>query len=189
MAKERISYRRAGRDRPGAAEPAEHVEGRPKSETPRDGRGRWLPGYSGNAAGRAIGCRSRLNQLADAMFGQAAPEIIATVIERAKQGDATCLQLAMSRISPAIRGSTMALPGLPPLDTVENCDEALGAVIEAGACGRITTDQTSLLVDWIRTKQESLGARQLAERLKLLEARPVVDLEAEVLKDIRGAAA
>jgi hypothetical protein len=96
------------------------------------------------------------------------------------------LHLAMSRISPAIRGTTMALPGLPPLDTVENCDEALGAVIEAGACGRITTDQASLLVEWLRVKQQSLEARELSERVRALESRPLADLEARVLRDLDG---
>ncbi len=182
----RRRYHRASQPAPrGDSAEGEEIRGRPPVVVPRDSRGRWLPGTSANPYGRTA--RSKVNQLSDSLFSEAAPDIIRTVIERAKQGDSVCLQLAMSRISPAIRGTTMALPGLPPLDTVENCDTALGAVTEAGAVGRITTEEASLLVTWIKTKQESLGARQLAERLRQLEARPV-DLEGEILRDVGAAA-
>ena len=155
----------------------DEIHGTPKSDVPRDHRGRWLTGVSGNPAGRAPGTRSRLNQMADAMVGEPAPDIMRKVIERALEGDATCLQLSMARISPAIKGSTMALPGLPPLDSIEHCDTALGAVIEAGATGKISTDQCSLLVEWLRIKQQSLEARELAERVRALESRPPIDIE------------
>ncbi|HET6522064.1 MAG TPA: hypothetical protein VFG47_19915 [Geminicoccaceae bacterium] len=146
----------------------------------RDAKGRWLRGTpSPNPGGRRPGSRNRMNALSDELFGERAAELIAVVIQRAMDGNDEMLKLALSRISPPVRGRLMHLPDLPPLDSVSGCDEALGMVIAAAASGQLTTEEAQVLASLVKSKQDSVTARDVAERLAALEGRvisvPVVE--------------
>lgn len=184
----RRSYHRAGKDAPQGTDggEAEEIRGTPPATVPRDSKGRWLKGYSANPAGRRPGSRNRISLLAEEMFAERAKAVIETVLRKAIEGDVQCLTLALTRIVPPTRGSFMSLGPLPPLDSIENCDTALEATIQAAAVGKITTEECQLLTGWIKLKIEALAARQLSERVKALEARPI-DLEARVLGTGRAA--
>lgn len=72
----------------------------------RDGAGRFLPGVSGNAAGRPAGASNRLLAMARA----AAEELFPLMVEQAKAGDLDAARLVLSI------GVPRAKPLNPPLD-------------------------------------------------------------------------
>src|SRR5690348_11226388 len=102
--------------------------------------GQFQKGRSGNPAGKAKGTRHRATVAVEALLEGEAQAIGRKVVEKALEGDATCLRLAMERLAPVRRGRPVRF-ALPVLDTAADLPKALGAVLTAIGDGAVTPDE------------------------------------------------
>src|ERR1700719_4608097 len=75
----------------------------------RDANGRFVPGCSGNPAGKLPGTRNRATVLAEALHAGEAENIARVVIDKAVSGDAVAARFCLDRLSPRPRGRAIQL--------------------------------------------------------------------------------
>jgi hypothetical protein len=89
--------------------------------------GRWKPGESGNPKGRAPGSGEVAKLRAS--IGAHVPEIIAKLVEKAKDGDSIAARLLLDRILPPIRATDTPTPlDLPEGSLTDQGKAVLGAI-------------------------------------------------------------
>lgn len=139
----------------------------------RDAKGRWLPGKSGNPAGRRAGATCHALQMAR----DAAVEVgLPLLIERAREGDVEAarvlVHVGLPRQKPVAQPITVDLPG-------DGFTEQARAVLARVAAGDISIDDGAALTGIIAQTakiDEVTSLREEVERLKsLLDARPPED--------------
>lgn len=133
----------------------------------RDDKGRFLPGVSGNAAGRPAGASSRLLSMARA----AAEEIFPLVAEQARAGDMDAARLVLSF------GVPRAKPLNPPLDCLadlplperpKDLGRTAAFLLEQVAAGKLSTaDAESVL----SLAKRSVDLQQAARPISLDDFR------------------
>src|SRR5882724_2597918 len=87
----------------------------------RDADGRFVPGCSGNPAGKVPGTRNRASVLAEALRAGEAEALARVVVDKALAGDAVAARFCIDRLSPRPRGRAIHLEveeGLTPAGTV-----------------------------------------------------------------------
>src|SRR5258708_21008777 len=105
-----------------------------------DAGGRFVPGQSGNPAGKKPGTRNRATLLAETLRdgeGEAAARI---VIDKALAGDAVAARFLLDRLTPRPRGRAIALD-LPADAGAGDVLAASNATVAAMASGEITPDE------------------------------------------------
>lgn len=133
----------------------------------RDDKGRFVPGCSGNAAGRPAGASSRLLSMARA----AAEEIFPLVVEQARAGDMDAARLVLSI------GVPRAKPLNPPLDCLadlplperpKDLGRTAAFLLEQVAAGKLSTaDAESVL----SLAKRSVDLQQAARPISLDDFR------------------
>jgi len=106
----------------------------------RDERGRFVPGQSGNPAGKVPGTRNRATLLRAALDSEDGPAMARIVIDKALSGDVVTARFCLDRLEPRPRGRAIAIDlpeGARMLDVVA----AFDATIRAMAGGEITPDE------------------------------------------------
>jgi hypothetical protein len=123
----------------------------------RDAAGRFVPGASGNPAGKRPGTRNRKTVLAEALRDGEDNAVARVVIDKAIGGDGVAARFLLGLISPKPRGRAIALDlpeGTRPGDVVA----AFDATFAAMAAGEITPDALCYQGPR-RTTSRSAGAR------------------------------
>lgn len=82
----------------------------------------FQPGQSGNPAGRKKGQVNKYTELSKQLLSEKGPEIVQMVIQKALEGDVTCLKMCMDRIVPAQKAIEVKH---------ENQDMAINIVVES----------------------------------------------------------
>ena len=82
----------------------------------------FQPGQSGNPAGRKKGQVNKYTELSKQLLSEKGPEIVQMVIQKALEGDVTCLKMCMDRIIPAHKAVEIKH---------ENQDMAINIVVES----------------------------------------------------------
>lgn len=144
----------------------------------REKTGRWIPGESGNPAGRPRGSRNRGTELArDLLDSDDAGEIVKKAIELAKAGDPVALRLCVERIVPR-RGSvaTLQLDHLQFSRAVDVADAA-SVVLHAAAAGELTLPEARQWMELLDRQREAIETADLAVRVELMEDRLAVEAE------------
>jgi len=106
----------------------------------RDPAGRFLPGQSGNPAGKAPGTRNRATLLREIMEDDEDRVIGRVVIDKAKAGDAVAARFVVAHLWPRPRARAVAITladGLPAHNVVAAHD----AVLRALFAGEIAPDE------------------------------------------------
>ncbi|MEJ0069500.1 MAG: DUF5681 domain-containing protein [Pseudomonadota bacterium] len=146
----------------------------PQPPAGRDARGRFLPGCSGNPAGKAPGTLNHATRLKALLRDGEAEEIGRVIIARAVAGDAVAGRFLFDRLDPKPRGRPIELE-----TAGGTLAERFAAVFAATAEGRITPDEALLLGRLLDLERRSVGA-----------AAPTADAVPEPLDaDAREAAA
>jgi len=96
--------------------------------------GRFVPGVSGNPAGKKPGTRHRVTLLAEKLMADDAEAVVKAVVAAAKNGDMTAARLVLDRIAPPCRGRPVRVD-LPPIVGAADLVKALAAVADAMARG------------------------------------------------------
>src|SRR5471032_1979116 len=75
----------------------------------RDARGRFVPGLSGNPAGKLPGTRNRATLLRAALDSEEGPAMARVVIDKALAGDVVTARFCLDRLEPRLRGRGIAI--------------------------------------------------------------------------------
>ena len=127
---------------------------------------RWLPGQSGNPAGRRPGS-GRVAHLRETI-AEHVPEIIARLVEAAKGGDVQASRLLLERVLPPVRPVEETTPLELPDGTLT---EQGRAVMVAVAAGELAATQGAALLASLGTLAKLTEADELERRIEALEAR------------------
>jgi hypothetical protein len=108
---------------------------------------RGRPFAKGNG-GRKPGSKNRVTQLAEALVKGEELELVRTGIELAKARDRQMLKVFLDRILPKER--TVHID-LPPMERADDAIDALGAIINAVADGRMTPSEGHAMASLVST--------------------------------------
>src|SRR6185437_9321696 len=98
----------------------------------RDGRGRFVPGQSGNPMGKVPGTRNRATLLRAALDSEDGPAMARIVIDKALSGDVVTARFCLDRLEPRPRGRAIAID-LPEGARMRDVVAAFDATIRAMA--------------------------------------------------------
>ena len=123
----------------------------------RDANGRFLPGQSGNPAGKTPGTRNRATILREALQDGEAVAAARIVIDKALAGDAVAARFIVDRLEPRQRGRTIALD-LPDGTRATDILVASNATVAAMASGEITPDEALMVTRVLDGRLRALKA-------------------------------
>jgi hypothetical protein len=133
------------------------------SEIGRDTAGRFLPGQSGNPAGKTPGTKNRKTLMLEALRDGEDVAAARVVIEKALAGDAVAARFVVSLVSPKPRGRTINLE--MPEDDDCNVVTAFNVTLRALCNGEITPDEALQVSRFLDGRRKVLQAWQLEENL------------------------
>jgi hypothetical protein len=134
-----------------------------RNDTPlRDANGRFVPGQSGNPAGKKPGTRNRATVLREALADGEDIAAARIVIDKALAGDGVAARFIVDRLTPRPRGRPIALD-LPEGKRAGDVLAASNATIAAMAAGEITPDEALTVT---KVLDGRLRALQVAAREK-----------------------
>src|SRR5260221_13450291 len=107
---------------------------------PRDANGRFVPGQSGNPAGKKPGTRNRATVLREALADGEAVAAARIVIDKALAGNAVAARFIIDRLEPRRRGRVVSLD-LPEGASAGAVVAAYDTTLRAMASGEITPDE------------------------------------------------
>ena len=102
--------------------------------------GHFRPGQSGNPAGRPKGARNRSTIAAESLLEGEAEALTRKAIALALAGDTTALRLCIERLVPPRKDRPIAFE-LPPIASAADVANAVAAVLQAVAEGRVTPSE------------------------------------------------
>jgi hypothetical protein len=132
--------------------------------TARDAGGRFLPGQSGNPAGKRPGTRNRATIVREALDDGEEMAVARSVIDKAKSGDGVSARFLLGLLCPRPRGRaiTLDLPyGMSAGDTVA----AFNATLLAMAAGEITPDEALTITRVFDGRLQALKAWELERHM------------------------
>lgn len=128
---------------------------------------KFAPGKSGNPAGRSPGVLGLAGKLRLAMAKEA-PDIIASLVDRAKQGDVQAASLVLSRCLPPLRPVDEAAH-LPPDFAMGDLNAAPQSILAALASGAVTPDQAATMANALSALARVKEVTELESRIEALE--------------------
>jgi hypothetical protein len=149
------------------------MENHEQSVAERDAFGRFLPGRSGNPAGKAPGTRNHATGLRAVLREGEHEALVRLVIERALGGDPVAARFLVDRLLPKPRGRTIELD-LPDLATDIDHGVIFDAALRAMVSGEITPDEAGQVSKLLHERfQRYDGARPAAAVAPTGAARPI----------------
>jgi len=139
------------------------------SAKPKQRRGGFQKGQSGNPAGRPAGSRNKASLAVDALLDGEAEAITRKAIEMAKGGDTVALRLCLDRIAPPRRDRPIPF-ALPPIETASDLTKATAALIAAVASGDLTPSEAAELGKLVDAHVRAIEVTDIHERLARLES-------------------
>jgi Family of unknown function (DUF5681) len=140
----------------------------------RDGQGRFLPGHSGNPAGRPPGARNRRTILAAALSEGEGKAIARQVIGKALAGDGVAARFCLDRLCPKPRGREITLDLPEDLSSGGAVVAAFNAALKAMAAGEITPDEAVTVARFLEGRLKALKAWQLERKLTWCHDSPPI---------------
>ncbi|PSJ36485.1 DUF5681 domain-containing protein [Allosphingosinicella deserti] len=135
-------------------------------DTPiRSEAGQFLPGYSGNMAGRPRGSRNRASVLRDLVDAGEAASIARMVVSRAIDGDWAAMRICFTRLFPPAREGTMNFE-LPEITTIADAVAAGAALVSGAGGGDIPPGEARKLMALLATQTKLIQAEARAEALR-----------------------
>lgn len=137
-----------------------------KEENPSGGQRGWLPGQSGNPAGRPKGAKNKKTALVEA-FENEGSAIARKVIEAALAGDMQAANICLSRLSPPLRARAekVQFELTPDAPLTTQAQQILTAV----AAGDVDPETGQLLINCIASFAGLKATDELEARLAALE--------------------
>jgi hypothetical protein len=130
----------------------------------RDSSGRFVPGVSGNPAGKKPGTRNRKTVLMEALRDGEDIAVARVVIDKALAGDAVAARFCLGLLSPKPRGRAIALD-LSEDARAGDVVAAFDATLAAMACGDITPDEALIITRVLDGRRRALETLALERRV------------------------
>jgi hypothetical protein len=134
----------------------------------RDARGRFVPGRSGNPAGKLPGTCNRATLLKAALDSEDGPAMARIVIDKALAGDVVTARFCLDRLEPRPRGRAIAID-LPEGARASDVVAAFDATVRAMASGEITPDEAVQVTRVLDGRRKAIEA---ARREREAETKP-----------------
>jgi Family of unknown function (DUF5681) len=150
------------------------VRARNQDEQVRDAQGRFLPGHSGNPAGRPPGARNRRTILAAALAEGEGEAIARQVVEKALAGDGVAARFCLDRLCPKPRGREITLDLPEDLSSGGAVVAAFNAALKAMAAGEITPEEAVTVARFLEGRLKALKAWQLERKLTWCHDSPPI---------------
>src|SRR6266404_5692210 len=130
----------------------------------RDAGGRFLPGQSGNPAGKRPGTRNRATLIREA-FDEGEEMVVArSVIDKAKSGDVVSARFLLGLLCPRPRGRAITLD-LPADMSAGDTVAAFNTTLLAMAAGEITPDEALTITRVFDGRLKALKAWEIERDL------------------------
>jgi hypothetical protein len=144
----------------------------------RDGRGRFVPGMSGNPAGKAPGTRNRATMLKAALDSEDGPAIARIVIDRALAGDVVTAKFCLDRLEPKPRSRAIEID-LPAGARARDLVAAFDETVRAMAAGEITPDEAVQVTRVLDGRRKAIEAawREAARTAPPSQPKPSPNLK------------
>lgn len=122
---------------------------------------RFQPGNPG----RPPGIRDKRTAMRDLLLPHA-PELVAKVVEMAKNGDATALRICLDRLIPPAKAKDdpVCLPGL-----TDSLADNSRAVVKALADGELTPEEAATVLQALASQVRIIEADEIERRIAALE--------------------
>ncbi len=130
---------------------------------------KFQPGQSGNPAGRGKGVKNKHSELIMQLEPHAV-EIIAKLVELAKNGDLTAIKICIERLLPKLNEPLVSieLPELP-LDSVKNLSALSSIILQAVTDNELTPTQGQAMTAMIVANCKIIETYQLESRVAEIE--------------------
>lgn len=137
---------------------------------PSGGQRGWLPGQSGNPAGRPKGSKNKKTALVEA-FENDGTEIARVVIRKALEGDMTAANVVLQRLSPPLRARAekVQFELTPDAPLTTQAQQILTAV----SAGDVDPETGQLLINCIATFAGLKATDELEARINALEGKQI----------------
>ncbi len=140
------------------------------SPAKRGDRGRFLPGQSGNPAGRPVGSRNKAQALVANRLNSEWEAVADSLVREARRGNATAAKAVLDRVAPPPRGRVVQL-NLPHIFTLDDVDAAVDSVLAAVSAGHVSPQEAATIAGILETKRRVLESRALDDRVRTLEEK------------------
>ena len=130
----------------------------------------FLPGTSGNPAGRPRGAKNRSTVMSQALSDADAAAIVDAVVAKAKRGDMVAARLVLDRLWP--KGRTVALE-LPPATDAKAVKQAHSTLLRSLAAASVTPEEAETISRVLTAQLRAIETADIDQRLAGLEARIV----------------
>ena len=131
--------------------------------TGRKQTGRFQKGQSGNPRGRPKGARNAATLACEALLDGQAEALMQKAIQMALNGDTIALRLCLERIYPPRKDRPVTFP-LPPINTPLDVADAMSAVLNAVATGRLTPADAAEISKVVACIVDAFEATNLTDR-------------------------
>lgn len=129
----------------------------------------FKPGQSGNPQGKPKGAKDKRTQLRQ-LLEPHAEELVALLVEMARNGDMTAMRLCIDRLIPPVRESRVAID-LPHITDAKSCDAAQSSIVDAVATGGLLPGEGEALSSLVENRRRALESLSFEARIEALEAR------------------
>jgi Family of unknown function (DUF5681) len=137
----------------------------------------FIPGQSGNPAGRPRGSRNKKTLMLEALLDEESEALMRRVIGLAKMGDDVAMRLVFARMLPPRRDRPVPLE-LPRIESEADARRAAADVMEALGAGEITPQEGEQVLRVVAGAAMVMQSSDMGERIRWLQAQ-VAQLSAQ----------
>src|SRR5713226_7361780 len=139
----------------------------------RDERGRFVPGQSGNPAGKVPGTRNRATLLRAALDSEDGPAMARVIIDKAVAGDVVTARFCLDRLEPRPRSRAITID-LPEDSRAHDVLVAYDATVQAMMGGEITPDEAVQVTRVLDGRRRAIEAawREQARDAVIVTTKP-----------------
>jgi hypothetical protein len=130
----------------------------------------WKKGESGNLKGKPKGATHRATRLAITLFEGDAEEIVAAVINKAKDGDMVAARIVIERLLPPAKERPIQI-ALPDTSTTEGIGAAQDTILAAVSRGDLLPGEGDALMSMIDARRKAIETHNFEQRIAALEQK------------------
>jgi hypothetical protein len=128
----------------------------------------FLPGQSGNPAGRPPGARNKRSIVSEAMFEGEADALVRRAVDQGLNGDLRAIRLILDRLEPPRKDRPIDM-ALPPVKCAVDSIAAFEAISSAVAQGELTPLEANAVSAFLDRHVRAIESATFEQRLSKLE--------------------